>query len=141
MKPMSDRKIEGKEPMTHIDPKRVKKLAKELMLNMEGVDCSGPYFPESWIFHVEGICDFILTRESQKDEQIARLEAEKREAVEALQKIAKGKLTGELPTSEWSMGNYDDVFADGVSLGEHYAAEIASAFLAKSAQQSGEEKL
>lgn len=27
------------------------------------------------------------------------------------------------PNSSWSYGNYDDVFNDGIALGEHYIAE------------------
>jgi hypothetical protein len=106
---MSDRKIEGKEPMTNIDPKRV----EELDLFLENELAGG--------FSVEKTREFILSRESQKDEQIARLEAEKREAVRLLKRVYQ------CAENEATLDIYGLLEGD------------IKDFLAKSAQQSGVE--
>lgn len=58
-------------------------------------------------------------------QEIATLQAKLKVCREALEKIAGSFIAGELPTSEWSFGNSDDVFSDGERVGAHYQAEIA----------------
>lgn len=95
--------------MTHIDPKRV----EDLDLFLENELAGG--------FSVEKTREFIISRESQKDEQIARLEAEKREAVEAFRKYGQ---------HDWGCDAYNIEKIPQCSCGY-------STFLSKSAQQSG----
>lgn len=76
--------------------------------------------------HVGHGCELAIRGTSAKLEK----------AVGVLKEIAKARLERK-PTSEDSMGNYDDVFSDGISLGEHYQAEIASEALASIEPKEG----
>jgi len=79
---------------------------------------------------------------AEKSEELNRWFLRHETLRSALERIAKSYIEDEekRPTSEWSMGNYDDVFSDGITMGEHYQAEIARAALSSSPAGVEQEK-
>ena len=69
----------------------------------------------------------------EQPDELATLRAENARLREALEKIAKNSSDETNPdlSSQNSMGNYDDVFYDGMRQGDYYTAEIARAALAR----------